>query len=182
MPSEGASGGLISVWNDDILKMEDVLKNQRVLAIKFSCVRGGFTWIGANVYGPNDDSKREDFWASISDMLFQWPEPWCIGGDFNVVRFSYEKKGGRRITQCMENFSEFINRNELIDKPMVGRKYTWSNNQERAAMSRLDRFLVSKEWDEYFKDAIQSALNRYVSDQSPIKFGLNIVGFFIRIF
>ena len=38
-------------------------------------------------------SKREDFWASISDMLSQWPGPWCIGGDFNVVRFSYEKKG-----------------------------------------------------------------------------------------
>lgn len=70
VPSEGASGGLIPVWNDDILKMDDVLKNQRELAIKFSCVRGDFTWIGANVYGPNDDSKREDFWASVSDMLF----------------------------------------------------------------------------------------------------------------
>ena len=60
MPAEGASGGLISVWNDNILKMEDGLKTQRVLAIKFSCVGGNFLWIGANVYGPNDDSKRED--------------------------------------------------------------------------------------------------------------------------
>lgn len=30
------SGGLISVWDDDILKRENVLKSQRMLAIKFS--------------------------------------------------------------------------------------------------------------------------------------------------
>lgn len=91
---------------------------------------------------------------------------WCIGGDFNVIQFPHEK-GGRRITHSMEKHSKFINKNELIDLPVLGRRFTWSNNQERAAMSRLYRFLISKEWHEHFKDAIQTALPRYVSDHLP---------------
>lgn len=78
MPSEGASGGSIFVCG--ILKMEDVLKSQRVLAIKFNCIKEDFSWIGANVYGPNDESLRDDLWALLSSMFSQWVAPLCIGG------------------------------------------------------------------------------------------------------
>ena len=61
--------------------------------------------------------------------------------------------------------------------PMVGRKFTWSNNQERAVMCRLDCFLVSKEWDEHFTGAIQSALPRYVSDHCPVKISTNEINY-----
>lgn len=96
MPSEGASGGLIFVYG--ILKMEDVLKSQWVLAIKFNCIKEDFSWIGANVHGPNDESLRDDLWALLSSMFSPWV---ALLGDFNVVRFPREKKGGRRICQCM---------------------------------------------------------------------------------
>lgn len=36
-------------------------------------------------------------------------------------------------------------------------------------MSRIDRFLLSKEWDEHFCGVIQVALQRIISDHSPIK-------------
>lgn len=46
-----------------------------------------------------------------------------------MVRFSYEKKKGYRLMTCsMERFSEFIDDNELVDLPLFGSKYTWSNN------------------------------------------------------
>ena len=35
-------------------------------------------------------------------------------------------------------------------------------------MARLDRFLVSKEWDNYFGSVIQSILPKPASDHSPI--------------
>lgn len=69
VPSEGASGGLISVWDDGLLKMDDVFKSQRMLLVKFSSIKDDFSWAGANVYGPNDDSLRDDLWTSISDGL-----------------------------------------------------------------------------------------------------------------
>ena len=35
-------------------------------------------------------------------------------------------------------------------------------------MSRIDRFLVSEDWEGYFKGVVQSTLSRPVSDHFPI--------------
>lgn len=43
----------------------------------------------------------------------------------------------------MEDFRNFIEEAELVDLPMVGRKYTWVR-PNGSAMSRLDRFLLSE--------------------------------------
>ena len=62
-----------------------------------------------------------------------------------------------------------------MDLPFTGLKLTWSNNQERLAMSRIDCFFVSKEWEESFVAAIQTALPRGTSDHRPIKLSSNEV-------
>ena len=115
--------------------------------MKFMSVADGFIWGVANVYGPNDDSSRGGFCGFLSNILRQWPIPWCVGGDFNMIRFPQERKGGGVISSGMERFFDFIRDNELIDFPLVGSRYTWSNNQERLAMSGIDHILVNKEWE-----------------------------------
>lgn len=79
------------------------------------------------------------------------------------------KKSGRFLSASMTQFSDFINDHELIDLPLVGRKFTWSNNEERATMSRIDRFLLTKDWEDHFLGVIQMALPRLESDHCPIK-------------
>lgn len=37
---------------------------------------------------------------------------------------------GRFLPQSMARFAEFINDNELIDLPLVGRRFTWSKNAD----------------------------------------------------
>lgn len=93
VPSEGALGGLISIWNKEVLSIVEVLKSQRVLSIKFVSIVDGFTWVAANVYGLNDNSLRGAFWVSLSNFIGQWAVPWCVGGDFNMIRFPHERKG-----------------------------------------------------------------------------------------
>ena len=63
----------------------------------------------------------------------------------------------------MREFNEFIEKAELMDIPMVGRKFTWYK-PNGTAKSRIDRVLVSKEWMEEWLNSKQIVLSRSVSD------------------
>jgi hypothetical protein len=84
-----------------------------------------------------------------------WEMPWCMGGDFNVIRNPGERLRASRHAQAMIDFSDFIFEQGLIDLPMVGGRIKWSNHR---AGSKLDRFLISTKWEEYFPDVCQRRL------------------------
>ena len=43
------------------------------------------------VYGPTSNKNRELMWEELGAIRWLWGEPWCIGGDFNVIRLSDER-------------------------------------------------------------------------------------------
>jgi hypothetical protein len=49
----------------------------------------------------------------------------------------------------MNMFNEFINHYKLREIAR-GAQYTWTNNQVNPVLVKLDRFLVSTEWEERF--------------------------------
>ena len=120
------------------------------------------------MYEPVIGCEKEDFWEELGVIRGLWEDPWCIGGDFNAVRFPVEKRNALRLTVEMRRFSEVIGELGLRDVPLVGGPFTWIGGLNSQVASRLDRFLISDQWEDHFSDIMQSALPRLVSDHSPI--------------
>ncbi|OVA07500.1 hypothetical protein BVC80_39g3 [Macleaya cordata] len=122
----------------------------------------------SRVYGPNVARLRQDLWLELSDIYGYVNVQWLLGGDFNAIRRLDEKQGGCRINKSMRDFSEFISRFDLIDLPLNGAKYTGSNGHDSPTMSRVDRFLLSPDFDAKYPFALQLAQPSPASDHIPI--------------
>jgi hypothetical protein len=94
-----------------------------------------------------------------------WDVPWCIGGDFNVTRFPNGRSGEARFCPAMMEFSDFVSEQGLMDLPLVGGSLTWSNT---SSWSRIDRFLVSPDWEAKYPGLFQKRMHRLCSDHFPI--------------
>ncbi|RVW20962.1 hypothetical protein CK203_107828 [Vitis vinifera] len=138
------------------------------ISIRFRNCVDGFTWIFSGVYGPVISSEKEDFWEELSAIRGLWEDPWCLGGDFNAVRFPEERRNSLRLTTEMRRFSEVIGELGLKDLPLAGGPFTWIGGLNSQAASRLDRFLFSDQWEDHFSAITQAALPRLISDHSPI--------------
>jgi exonuclease III len=163
--SQGASGGILLMWDRRVVeKVEDWVGCFSV-ACSFRSVSDDFRWAFAGVYGPNIDSDRLLLWDELSNLMDRWEVPWCIGGDFNAIRFPSERLGNSRFVPAMEDFSRFIFDRGLVDIPLRGGQYTWSNGH---SWSRIDRFLLSSGWEEKYSNVAQKRLTRVMSDHFPI--------------
>jgi hypothetical protein len=131
-------------------------------------VADGFDWTCTGVNGPTIEAYRGAFWAELETISQTWNAPWCIMGDFNVVRFSSECLGCNSFSPSMLAFSEFIEFSYLVDLPLKGGTYTWGNGSDPPYMSHIDRFLASPDLEEHFLDVLQKLLPHPISDHHPI--------------
>ena len=67
-----------------------------------------------------------------------------------MVRFPFEPIGSTAFIVAMREFSDFILEQGLIDLPLEGGIFTWSNSREVSSKARLDRFLFSADWEDKF--------------------------------
>lgn len=75
----------------------------------------------------------------------EWQVPWCIGGDFNAIRFPSEKLGASRMTHQMCRFNKVIEDHGLVDLRLKWATFSWTNNQEKGS-SWFDKFFIYVDW------------------------------------
>ena len=64
----------------------------------------------------------------------------------------------------MREFLQIIDELELKDIPLRGGQYTWKGGLNNSRMARLDRFLITDDWETLFGSANQSLLPKTLSD------------------
>ncbi|EOY08729.1 Uncharacterized protein TCM_023829 [Theobroma cacao] len=73
----------------------------------------------------------------------------------------------------MALFSNFINIVELVDLPLSGGLFTWSDNRDDPTKCRLDRFLLSSKIVLQFPSLVQKVLPRSTSSHNPISLAVD---------
>ena len=151
-----------------VLEKLEVENGGYSISIRFRNCADGFTWIFSGVYGPVIGSEKEEFWEELGAIRGLWEDPWFIGGDFNAVRFPEERRNAPSLTANMRRFSEVKGDLRLRDFALTGGPFTWIGSLNSQAASKLDRFLISDQWEDHFSAITQFVLPRLVSDHSPI--------------
>ncbi|KAL4600472.1 hypothetical protein ACB092_11G201200, partial [Castanea dentata] len=163
--SDGASGDILLMWNSRVVeKVEETLGHFSVSS-KFNNVGDHFEWAFTGVYGPNLNKRRRLMWEEQTGLITWGDLQWCLGGDFNIIRFPKERLGATSYSWAMYGFFDFISLHGLMDIPLVGGLCTWSNS---SSASRLDRFLFSPLLADHFTQFSQKRMFRVLSDHFPI--------------
>ncbi|XP_057733775.1 uncharacterized protein LOC130948933 [Arachis stenosperma] len=137
--SEGASGGLLLIWNDLIFKMNNCYKGKRV--------------------------DKNHVWEELSYVAGLCQVLCYFLGDFNEIVREEERKGASGLTRSAKEFKNWIQDMSLVDLPLSDRKFTWFWGR---SCSRIDRALISLEWLEEFPDTRLQGGPRGLSDHCPI--------------
>jgi hypothetical protein len=156
------------IWDNRVLEKLDSRVNKFSVSCHWKGVNDGLEWVGSGLYGPTNDLFRRELWAELQSVYLVWSLPWVVFGDFNVVRFPSERLGCSRLTSAMVDFSDFIESSHLVDLPLGGGSYTWSSGSANLSMSRIDRFLISSDWEDLYPDVTQKLLPRPLSDHFPL--------------
>jgi hypothetical protein len=67
----------------------------------------------------------------------------------------------------MLKFNEAISNLDLVEIPLHGLTFTWSNRQQEPLLQRLDWFFISQEWSIVYPDTCAKTLSRDISDHVP---------------
>ena len=68
----------------------------------------------------------------------------------------------------MNTFQSFISDMELKDLYLHRRTYTWTNEQQRATLVKLDRVLFNDTWHDLFPSCLLQGMSSAVSDHCPL--------------
>jgi hypothetical protein len=161
----GALGGILLIWDRRVVSKIDAWMGKFVAACSFKNVEDGLVWAFVGVYGPNSNNFRRFLLQELVGLMSLWDMPWCIVGDFNVTLFHNERSGGASMRRVVMDFAEFTVDQGLMDPPLAGGVSMWSNT---LSWSRLDRFLISLEWELCYAGLVQKKLLHVCSNHTPI--------------
>jgi len=117
---------------------------------------------------------REEVWERRRELS---TKTWCVVGDFHLIKSPGEMSSAKidvDLRREMKRFKELIEKTELVDIPMVGKKYT-GYKLNGLVKSRIDRILVSREWLDKWLDSRYYVLDMSVSDHCVLVLKTNIM-------
>lgn len=166
--SDGRSGGLITLWKKESVSVICSFRGDGFLGIKASWKNDIYYLV--NVYSSCEAAKKTKLWETLLDLKRRFCDgEWIMGGDFNAITNSRERKGRVLSFNSHEadGFAKFILSSGLIDVPCKGKNFSWFSGDGKSKI-RIDRFLLSSVVINRWEVVGQFIGDRDISDHCPI--------------
>ncbi|GKB71672.1 putative RNA-directed DNA polymerase, eukaryota, reverse transcriptase zinc-binding domain protein [Tanacetum coccineum] len=162
---EGCENTLVSLLTEKGDLVETKMLQVDLLMLRQTPKDIQIRWIA--VYAPQNLSCKIALWSMLANLIADWDGILMMMGDFNEVREAGERYGSIFKEKQAVIFNEFINNSSLIEIPLDGFKFTWTDKWG-SKMSKLDRFLVSESFFESFPHTSGVVLVKGIPDHRPI--------------
>ncbi|KAG2576652.1 hypothetical protein PVAP13_6NG060815 [Panicum virgatum] len=114
----------------------------------------GFKWVLYAVYGPGQQEHKESFLIELANSCSRGrPE------DKSTDNFDFK---------WPNIFNQVIEVLDLKEIEMSGRQFTWASYGDNPIFEKLDRVLVTTEWEENFPISSVQSRDGGISDHTPI--------------
>ncbi|KAL9659549.1 hypothetical protein QQ045_024356 [Rhodiola kirilowii] len=165
--TEGARGGLLTIWDTSFMDLISEEKGKGFIllhgTVTFNHQKVLLNFL--NVYAPNAKKEKLKLWETLVDLKSFYKGEWVLGGDFNSVLQEEERSRSSFNEKDARIFQEFIQAMGILDMPLKGRRFTWSNKN---GASRLDRFLISPGVLSLWPKLEQIGLDKGSSDHAAV--------------
>ena len=183
--SIGSKSGSLILQEELSLCGEEIVSIWQVyLRFFFSVIEGvwkvgvGVQVTKMNMYSSGSLKERMDVRDKRCEIRKSWHNKvWCVVGDFNSIRRKEERKSVILVSGYSREiswFNEFIEKSELMDISIVGRKFTWYK-LNGSIKSIMERILVSREWLDVWPNSKQFVLSRLISDHCALVLRISLV-------
>jgi exonuclease III len=127
-PSVGASGGIIVIWNSSVVSGVVIASLPYAITIEFSSTMTlTEKWLLSNINGSCAGELRDEFVNWMNSLIIDPDQCWILMGDFNFVRSVQNRNLPRGDMNDIFIFNEIISNVGLVEIPLKGRSFTWSN-------------------------------------------------------
>lgn len=160
--------GILLGVNMDCLDIGSIDEGDFYVKFHLRNKKDNFQWVLVAVYGAAQHEFKETFLTELVHTCSKEKLPIVLGGDFNIIRCPSEKNNDRYDDRWPFLFNAIIDGLSLREIEMSGRKFTWANALQKPTYEKLDRVLVSTEWEQKYPLATVDALSREISDHTPL--------------
>jgi len=166
LPLVGASGGIITIWKSYLFNGHMVFSNDFSIS-ELTSKHDDSTWLLTNIYAPCTSSGKPLFLHWLKDIQMPPEVNWLLAGDFNLIRKPADRnKPGGDLAETLL-FNEALIALGVVELPLHGQRFTWSNKQLSPLLERLDCFFTLQSWTNTFPNTFVSTLTMETSDNSP---------------
>jgi exonuclease III len=172
LPALGTRGGILVAWKGGTCKVLQTRVDSFSVSVQVDHISGTPWWF-TGVYGPQPDDQKLQFLNELRTFRSACFGPWIIGGDVNLIYRAEDKNNSNLDRAMMGRFRRILNELNLSELPLMGRKFTWSNERASPTLVRLDRVFHTSDWGDYFPDCVLQSSATFISDHCPLLLGLH---------